>query len=259
MLEQQKDRDFESNVKYAELLQHGIFPKHKHFDRIFSESFIFFKPLNIISGDFYWLAEYDGLIYLIVGDCAGHGVPGAILVVLIYNLFDYVILKKKVRKTNKILREIDKRFIESFSSPEIKTIFNNDSCDIALCCIDTKTKIINYCGARRNALVVNKKGINVLRGISNPVGGMLESKKTFNSVKFKYNDGDALYLESDGFYEQIGGKSGKKYKAHSLHKFLGENSKHTMIEQHALLYNELKSWMGNSIQTDDICIVGVRL
>jgi len=75
MLDRQKDKDSENSVKYAELLQHGIFPKQKHFDRLFSESFIFFRPLNIISGDFYWLAETDGVIYIVVGDCAGHGVP----------------------------------------------------------------------------------------------------------------------------------------------------------------------------------------
>ena len=96
---QQKETNFENSLKYAELLQQGIFPKQRHFDRIFSESFILFKPLQIISGDFYWLAESNGLIYLIVGDCTGHGAPGAILSVLISGLFDYVILNKQVKKT----------------------------------------------------------------------------------------------------------------------------------------------------------------
>ena len=86
--QEQKNVDFESSLKYAEFLQQGILPKYRHFERIFSESFIFYKPMQIISGVFYWLAEVDGLIYIAVGDCAGHGVPGAILSVLTYSLFD---------------------------------------------------------------------------------------------------------------------------------------------------------------------------
>lgn len=255
-----KNIDFESSLKYAELLQQGIFPKQRHFDRIFSESFIFFKPLQIISGDFYWLAESDGLIYLIVGDCAGHGVPGAILSVLTYSLFDYVILKKRVKKTHKILREVDNRFIESFSSHEIKNNFDNDWVDVSLCCIEPETKTIYFSGARRNALVVNNKGIKVLKGCSYPIGGwQVESNRQYKTEKMKYKKGDTLYLGTDGFQDQTGGNSGKRYKKSTLHKFLTDNSKHPMCEQKKLLESELKLWMGNNNQTDDICLVGIRL
>ena len=260
MIEHEKIKEFESSLRYAELLQQGVFPKQRHFDRIFSESFVFFKPLQIISGDFYWLAESNGLIYLIVGDCTGHGVPGAILSVLISNLFDYAILKKRLKKTHKILREVDKRFIESFSSHDIKKEFNNDWVDVSLCCIEPETKTIYFSGAKRNVLLVNKDGVKQLKGCSYPVGGwQIEPDRQYKTLKIKYKKGDALYLGTDGFQDQAGGKSDKKYKSSTLHKFLVENSKHTMNEQKELLEDELKLWMGNNIQTDDICILGVRL
>ncbi len=257
---EQKDIDFESSLKYAELLQQGIFPKQRHFDRVFSESFILFKPLQIISGDFYWLAESNGLIYLIVGDCTGHGAPGAMLSILISSLFDYVILNKQVKKTHKILREVDNRFIESFSSPEIKNKFNNDWVDVSLCCIERETKTIYYSGAMRKALVVSDKSTKVLKGCPYSIGGwQMESNRQYGSIKYKYNKGDMLYLGTDGFQDQKGGKSLKRYKASSLHRFIADNSTHPMSAQKELLNTELKQWMGTNKQTDDICIIGVRL
>jgi len=257
---QQKETNFENSLKYAELLQQGIFPKQRHFDRIFSESFILFKPLQLISGDFYWLAESNGLIYLIVGDCTGHGAPGAILSVLISGLFDYVILNKQVKKTHKILREVDNRFIESFSSPEIKNKFNNDWVDVSLCCIEPETKTIYFSGAKRNALIINEKGTKVLKGCPYSIGGwQMESNRQYGSTKLKYKKGDMLYLGTDGFQDQKGGASGKRYKASTLHKFIADNAKHKMNSQKELLNDELKQWMGEYKQTDDICIVGVKL
>ena len=260
MTQLQKDIDFKSSLEYAKLLQQGIFPKPRHFDRVFSDFFIFFKPLQIVSGDFYWLAKSDGLIYLIVGDCAGHGVPGAILSILTYSLFDYVVLKKRIKKTHKILREVDNRFIESFSSNEIKNNFDNDWVDISLCCIEPETKTIYFSGAHRDTLLINKKGSTILKGCCYPVGGwQMESNRQYKTQKIKYEKGDMLYLSTDGFQDQAGEKSGKKYKKSALYKFLANNSKQSMSEQKELLESELKSWMGINEQTDDICIIGITL
>ena len=124
------------SLKYAAFLQQGIFPKQRHFDRVFKESFVLYLPKEIVSGDFYWLAEVDDLVYIAVGDCMGHGVPAALLSVLVYNLLDYAILNKRIKKTYKILKEVNKRFTESFSSAENGQELNNDWVDISLCCID---------------------------------------------------------------------------------------------------------------------------
>jgi len=255
-----KNLEFESSLRYAELMQQGILPKQRHFDRIFSESFIFFKPLQIISGDFYWLAESDGLIYLIVGDCAGHGVPGAMLSVLFYSLFDYVILNKHVKKTHKILREVDQRFIMSFSCQDLKHSFDNDWLDVSVCCIEPKTNTLYFSGARRNALLVRNNVKKIFKGNKYPIGGwQIEENRQYDSIKINYEKGDILYLGTDGFQDQIGGKSSKRYKTSNLRNFIAENSHYKMAKQKDLLENELENWIGDNPQNDDICIVGVKL
>jgi len=256
----QREADFESSLKYAEILQQGILPKQRHFDRIFSESFILYKPLQIISGDFYWLAETNGLIYLVVGDCTGHGAPGAILSVLISSLFDYVILNKKVKKTHKILREVDNRFIESFSSTEIKGKFNNDWVDVGVCCIEPNAKTIYFSGGKSDGLLVSNGVPKVLKGCPYSIGGwQMESNRLYDTVKVKYKQGDILYIGSDGYQDQTGGNNGKRFMAAVLHKLLSEISSQPMALQKEILETELAKWMGSNSQTDDICIIGVKL
>jgi serine phosphatase RsbU (regulator of sigma subunit) len=253
--------EFVSSLKYAAILQRGIFPKQRHFDRVFEESFVLYLPQQIISGDFYWLSQVnDHLTYLAVGDCTGHGVPGAMLSILANNLLSYSILNKRIKKTSKILQELDKRFIESFSSDLQEEGFNNDWFDISLVCINSKNKTIQYSGAKRKGLLVQKEGSKILKGSNYPIGGwQMAEKRHFDSITISYEPGDALYLSSDGYQDQIGGHKDKKYKSYRLKDTLITNSKSSMEKQKNLLLNQHKDWKGANEQTDDICLVGVRL
>lgn len=253
--------EFVSSLKYAAILQQGIFPKQRHFDRIFDDSFVLYLPQQIISGDFYWLSEVsDDLIYLAVGDCTGHGVPGAMLSILANNLLSYSILNKKIKKTSKILKELDKRFIESFSSDNHETGFNNDWFDISLVCIDRTNKTIQYSGAKRKALLLKEQGYTVLKGSNYPIGGwQMAEKRDFESITVKYEPGDTLYLSSDGFQDQIGGVKDKKYKSVRLEECLFKYASMDMVTQKKLIHSEHLDWKGANEQTDDICLIGVRL
>lgn len=254
------DNQLYSSLKYAAFLQQGIFPKQRHFDRIFKESFVLYMPKEIVSGDFYWLAEVDDLVYIAVGDCMGHGVPAALLSVLVYNLLDYAILNKRIKRTCKILKEIDKRFAESFTSTEQNQVFNNDWVDISLCCIDRKKKQIHFSGAHHKIFLSGNEYFKVFKGVFNPVGSwQITNDNSFNSISFCYNDNDILYLGSDGFQDQVGEFTDMKYRGVCLQRYIRSISYLPLIDQKTELEKEFFRWKGKNKQSDDVCIVGIRL
>lgn len=251
---------YEESLNYAQFLQKALFPKQRHFDRIFKESFVLFKPKHYVSGDFFWLTERNGLIYIAVGDCAGHGVPGAILSVLMHSLLDYAILNKKLKKTHKIIKEINSRFIESFSSNDTLTPFDNEWVDITLCCIEPSNKTIFYTSCRREILQVSQQKISLHKGNKHPIGDwQYNAKSVFKSACFCYQEGDTIYLGTDGFQDQIGGEKSKKFQKNRLHNLIQKVSELPLEKQKVVLETELNQWMGDHFQTDDICIVGIRL
>ncbi len=252
--------DRNAALRSARIIQQGLLPKKRHFDRLFSDHFVLYLPQNIISGDFYWVGKKNGLRYLVVGDCTGHGVGAALLSVLAINLFEYVIMNKGIKRVDKILREVDKRFIESFKDTEALN-FDNPWIDLSVICIDDKNQKIHYAGANRKMLYLSKNTEPVVvKGKRYPIGGwQLETYRDFAPSSFNYQQGDMLYIGSDGFQDQIGGCSNKKYKSNRLHQFLKQHSHLSFEEQQRLLENEHFLWKGKNEQTDDICLVGICL
>lgn len=248
------------SLKYAEIIQRGLLPKKRHFDRLVDDYFVLYQPLNILSGDFYWIGKKDHLTFIAVGDCTGHGVPGALLSVLASSILEYSIMNKGLNKTNKILKEVDKKFIESFSGVKEES-YNNDWVDIALICVDRNENKLYFSSANRKICIVKRdKTMLILEGSSYPIGGwQVEKERKFESRSFVFQKGDAIYIGSDGFQDQIGGPKNKKYSSKRLHSFLNELSELKMDEQKSILENEMKDWKGVNEQIDDICIVGIRL
>lgn len=248
------------SLKYAEIIQQGLLPKKRHFNRLVDDYFVLYQPLNILSGDFYWIGKRDHLTYIAVGDCTGHGVPGALLSVLASSILEYSIMNKGISKTNKILKEVDKKFIESFSGVK-EEFFNNDWVDISLVCIDRKDNKLYFSSANRKMCIMGiDNSIHILEGSSYPIGGwQVEQDRKFESRSFTFQKGDAIYIGSDGFQDQIGGPKNKKYSSKRLHLFLREISEMDMNKQLIKLENEIKDWRGTNDQIDDICIVGIRL
>ncbi len=248
------------SLKYAEIIQRGMLPKKRHFNRIFEDYFVVYKPLNILSGDFYWVGKKEHLTFIAVGDCTGHGVPGALLSVLASSILEYSVMNKGINKTNKILQEVDKKFIESFSSVK-EDFFNNDWVDIALVCIDWHENKLYFSSANRKICIVSKdKSAHILEGSHYPIGGwQVEKNRKFESSSFNFQKGDILYMGSDGFQDQIGGPKSKKFSSKRLHAFFKEINEDSFDKQKGKLERELKNWQGTNDQVDDICILGVRL
>ncbi len=170
----------DAELRNARIIQQGLLPKEWHFKRLFNRFFSVYIPKHIISGDFYWVGEKNDLKYLVVGDCTGHGVSAALLSVLAMNLFEYAIMNKGIKKTNRILQEVDKRFIESFKGNEIDS-FDNPWIDLSIVCIDSNKNKLYYSGANRKLLHFDKKNnVNLFKGNRYPIGGwQLENERTF--------------------------------------------------------------------------------
>ena len=253
-------KDNLESLAAAKFVQQGLLPKRRHFDRLFKESFAFYVPQNIISGDFYWLGEKHDLKYLVVGDCSGHGISASLLSVLALNLFEYTIMNKGLKKTNRIMKEIDNKFIESFKgSSELN--FDNPWIDLTVLCIDETNNEIHFSSANRKILHIEEdKKIKLYRGSKYPIGGwQVQANRTFESSSFKYKNGDVIYLGSDGFQDQIGGIKSKKYSSKKLHDFLLSISQYPFHIQLEYLAIEFANWKGKSEQLDDVCIVGLKL
>lgn len=247
------------SLKYASIIQRGLLPKKRHFNRHVSDHFVFFKPLNFVSGDFYWIGGRGDLVFAAVGDCTGHGVPGAMLSILARNILEYSIMNKSIFSTDRILRELDKKFIESFFHVREEE-YNNDWVDIALICIDKKRSTIEFSSANRKILHVGREGAVVHAGSSYPIGGwQIETNRKFERVIIPFEPGDALYMGSDGYQDQIGGERLKKFSSRQLHELLHENYHLPMNKQKMVLVKTLSKWQGKEEQIDDICLMGIRL
>lgn len=247
------------SLRYAQIIQTSLLPKRRHFNRLVTDHFVFYRPLHFVSGDFYWIVEKEGKVYIAVGDCTGHGVPGAMLSVLCRSILDYSIMTKGITRTDKALREMDKKFIESFYNIREEE-FNNDWVDIALICIDHKKEMIYFSSANRKVLHVGKNGGTLFAGSPYPIGGwQVERQRRFESVSFPFQPGDAIYLGSDGYQDQIGGDNSKKFSSKKLHSLLAENYQLSMRQQKLLIQSNFVNWKGKEDQIDDVCLIGIRL
>jgi len=243
----------------ARMIQEGLLPKKRHFNRVFDESFILFKPLNIISGDFYWVGRRGKYKYLVVGDCTGHGISAALLSVLAINLFQYAIMTKGLKQTDQILKEVDRKFIESFKSSKGEN-FDNPWIDLSIVRIDEDKEICHYSSANRKLLLISEEEMVLKTGNRYPIGGwQLEKQRNFEPQTIPYKKGDLMFLGSDGFQDQFGGEARKRYKSKKLHSFLYENRKSSLADLRQKLNHEFEAWKSGHDQVDDVCIVGVRL
>ena len=248
------------NLKYAAIIQQSLLPKKRHLDRIFTEHALIYEPLEYVSGDFYWVAKRDYFEYIAVGDCTGHGVPAAMLSVFVLNILEYLVMNKGLINTSEILKELDKRFIESFHDRQ-DHLYNNEWIDISLVCINRRMNEIYFSSANRKMVLVKGNGeLIVQKGNNYPIGGwQFDENRDFKVLIAPFEADDLLYLGSDGFQNQLGGEKIKKFSSNRLHQFLQENARLPLTEQFNLLREEWEEWKGMNDQTDDICLFGTRL
>jgi serine phosphatase RsbU (regulator of sigma subunit) len=246
-------------MHYAQLIQQGILPQERHLKRLFEECFVIYKPQHIIGGDLYWVGQKGKLKIFAVADCTGHGVSGALLSVLALSFLNYIILGKEFSEAHEVLEELDKKWIETFQQgPEYG--FDNDWMEIGLCTFHTETRELQYSGAFNKLTCITGGEITYKYGSRYPIGGwQLEKMRTYTNYSMILPERTMVYLTTDGYKDQFGSPQSKRYGTKRLTERIGFISNLPAVEQKLILEEEFETWKGLEGQTDDVCMMGVRL
>ncbi|MGK7395235.1 MAG: tetratricopeptide repeat protein [Candidatus Cyclobacteriaceae bacterium M3_2C_046] len=247
-----------ASIEYAKKIQLSLFPGSKELKTVFPESFVFSKPKDIISGDFYWFNSYRNKVYLAVVDCTGHGVPGAFMTVLASSLLNQVILESKISSPELILTLLDLKLKQNLHQKN-EDFLSSDGMDIALCVIDQETCQVEFSGARFPFYFVNGHGLQQMQGDRYPVGSTLFQEKKYSLKSLNLKPGDTIYLATDGYQDQFGGEKDTKFMKSSFKKLLNNISKSSIPEQFNQLTDTFYQWKGVYPQTDDILVIGIKL
>ena len=254
-----KQIEITDSINYAKTIQDALLISTVSLKEFIPESFIFFKPKDIVSGDFYWIHKNnDGTIFFTVADCTGHGVPGAFMSMIGNSLLNENIIENKIEDTGLILDNARASIIKSLHQKDISSE-SKDGMDMALCKYNPKNKTVEYSGANNPLIHISGEIINKIKGDNQPIGIYGGKLKSFKKNKVKVKEGDMLYLFSDGFHDQFGGEKGKKYKSGKFYEFLLSISKENTEKQSKLMEEEFTRWKGSYEQIDDVCVMGVRV
>ncbi|MEM6299219.1 MAG: response regulator [Bacteroidota bacterium] len=251
-----KNQNIIESINYAKRIQESILPTQKTIRRLLPNSFIFFKPRDIVSGDFYWMSEHEGRTLIAAVDCTGHGVPGAFMSLIGNDLLN-VIVARDIVSPEEILAELHKGVRTALNQENGKS---RDGMDIALCLIDEEKGIIEFAGARNPLIIVNDGQMEIIKGDKRSIGGVQpEKERIFTKHEIKIDPKATYYIFSDGYQDQFGGENGQKYLTKNFRKLLLTLHDKPLDEQKHALMQELDAWRGDYPQIDDILVMGMRL
>ncbi|MFZ5551544.1 MAG: SpoIIE family protein phosphatase [Bacteroidota bacterium] len=260
---EEKNKEIVDSINYAQRLQRAILPTLGTIKMNLPESFVLFKPKDIVSGDFYWMYSDSEEVLIAAVDCTGHGVPGAMVSVVGANSLDRCVKEFKLLKPAAILDRLSVLVTETFESSDHEV---KDGMDISLCRLNVKTKKIEWAGANNPLWVIKngKKGkaetdyFIEIKADKQPIG-KFDFRKPFTNHELQLEEGDCIYLFTDGYADQFGGPNGKKLKYKTLKDLLISQHEKTMGEQMEKIDREFESWKGHLEQIDDVCVIGIRI
>jgi len=246
------------SIKYAKRIQEAILPPDDQVSKLFPESFILYRPKDIVSGDFYWVRESQGKILFAALDCTGHGVPGAFMTIVGHNQLNKALAQVNEIRPAVILDEVNKGLSETLHSEDNSTEVK-DGMDAALCSIDFVNKEIEFAGAYNPMYLIRGGELQEIKGNKFPVGAFLGKQQTFSNHKVQLESGDVIYIFSDGYPDQFGGPKGKKFMYRRFRELLISIHKEAMSLQRKILNQTIEDWRGDLEQVDDILVMGVRV
>ncbi|HRE75944.1 MAG TPA: tetratricopeptide repeat protein, partial [Flavobacteriales bacterium] len=257
-LMEEKNREITDSIRYAKRLQDAILPPTGFFRSLLPDSFVFYQPKDIVAGDFYWIEKSDDTIFLAVADCTGHGVPGAMVSIVGHNGLERCVKEFGLKDPEAILDKLNELVEGTFSRSEGQV---RDGMDIALCIIKKSgdSTELTYSGANNPLWIIRADNtLEEIKADKQPIG-RYDNRKPFTAKKVRLLDGDQIYLFSDGYADQFGGPSGKKFKYSRMKEELIQMAGSAMEEQSKMLSRKFHEWKGNLEQIDDVCVIGVRL
>ncbi len=253
-----KNNEIVASIQYAKHIQNAILPRQHFIQKFLPDSFILFKPRDIVSGDFYWLAERNGKVFVSAVDCTGHGVPGAMLSMIGSNFLNQAVNEKGLISPDKILYFLDESISNSLHQINDESGIR-DGMDLAVCAIDYKNNKIEYAGAFNPLYLIKNGELLKTKGDKNAIGGkVIGQEKTYTLHTFDIEKNDCIYIFSDGYADQFGGPKLKKFMQKQLQELLISIYMKDLDEQKQILDETFLNWKGESNQIDDVLLIGVK-
>lgn len=254
----EKNVEITDSIEYAKRIQEAILPSLNEVKRLLPDSFIYFRPKAIVSGDFYWFTEKDGVAYIAAVDCTGHGVPGAFMSMIGNDHLNQVVTVEGFRRPDQILNRLHAEVQNTLKQRQGGTD-THVGMDIALCAIDLKNNHLQFASANRYLLLFKGDELLEVKGDHLNVGGIMhEDVRDYTLHHIDLNKGDTLYIFSDGLVDQFGGPDDRKFGYKRLKELLTEIKAKPMDQQQAAVESAILSWMGPSDQIDDFLLIGVK-
>lgn len=252
---EEKNKAITASIKYAERIQKALLPSEQVLNSHFPNNLIFYKPRDIVSGDFYWFRHIDGISYIAAVDCTGHGVPGAFMSMIGHTLLNkYTALKSNPAE---ILNEMRKEVIETLTTN--KNFVQSDGMDLAFCIIDHEKKKLQFAGAFNPLVILRHDELIEVKADRMPIGSYMgKEKNSFNTKEIDLEKHDMLYMFSDGFQDQIGEEAELKYSSRKFKELLQSIHAKSFEAQHEILEKEIIKWRGKEEQLDDMLILGLK-
>ncbi len=285
------NKSLTDSIIYAKRIQTAVLPSENELKKSFPEHFVFYRPKDIVSGDFYWIREIEDKTVFAVADCTGHGVPGGFMSMLGISLLNEIVDRNRITSAPEILNRLREQVISSVGHSNINAQLG-DGMDIVVCVIDRKTMNVEFSGANNSIYIVlsdetehrikeflsdhsdafterisliseNNKSLIEIKGDKMPVGLHVNQNISFSPVSFNLTRGDSVYLSSDGFFDQFGGPDGRKYMQKRFKELLLAVNNRSMEERQNIIEKEFSDWSNTAKktyeQTDDVLVVGFRL
>ena len=254
----EQKKEITDSIQYASRIQNAVLPPEEFVSAFLPEQFILFKPRDIVSGDFYWMAEKQDRIITMVADCTGHGVPGAFMSMLGVAFLNEIVSKNDSITADQILNELRTHVINSLHQTG-REGESQDGMDVSLFIIDKKNDKLEFSGANNNLIIIRNSTVYELKGDKMPIGIHNRANVAFTAKQFDLQKGDMLYAFSDGYPDQFGGPQSKKFMIRNFKRLLFSVHNKDLKTQKSILDSTLNDWMSNTNQIDDIIVMGIRI
>lgn len=254
----QKNKAIQESISYSKKIQSSINPSNEELKNCFSDSFIWYRPKDVISGDFPWVHQVEGYMYVAAVDCTGHGVPGAMLAIIGSLLIKKVVGDDNTKTPAQILDELNDEVYKTLKQDRPENA--HDGMDIGFLKINTTTREVEFAGAHRPLYIIRDKELTKVKADRRGIGGTrLPQHKNFTNHSFKLQKEDTLYLFSDGLTDQFGGENDKKLGSKTMQEIITYYPEARMDIIEDDLIEHFEDWQGDTDQTDDVLMIGIKL
>jgi serine phosphatase RsbU (regulator of sigma subunit) len=252
-----REKNITDSLIYAQRIQEALLPSETYFRKHFEDSFILYKPKDIVSGDFYWIGEKDENVFVVAADCTGHGVPGALMSMIGMEIIERTINDDNMQLPSKILAVLNKGLEKIFSREKNIGTIIRDGMDIGLCIIDKKRRKLLYGGAFFPLYLIRNNSLIEIKG-NKIIIGMNHEGISYTDQELDLVEDDIIYIFSDGYADQFGGLENKKFMYRRFRHMLLIINSFPINDQKSILDENIKSWMSTNEQVDDIMVIGFR-